>query len=462
MWEKNKEPNKELVILLQKICELKNSLLTVQCNIVKVILNDKISQIETNVSNIMYEKNTEKVKTFNEELKVNGKFSQNGVWKLKKKLCLKSRDPPMAKKDIEGNLVTNPQLLKELYMDTYKHRLRHRKMNEEYVDILNMKESLWKLRMDRLVRKKSDSWNMEDLDRALSSLKTNQARDPLGMVADIFKPKNIGSELKLAILELMNGVKNNLFVPENMQLASITSIFKNKGLKFELKNDRGIFILTIFRKILDKLLYNDKYTSIEVNMSYSNIGARKKKNIKNHLFIIYAVINSVINGDMDPIDIQVYDLEQAFDALWLEDCLNDMYDVLLEGERDDKLALIYMTNVKNTAYINTPIGVTPNIQLPKIVQQGGVWGPLECSNSVDKIGRNCNSRGINYYKYKKVVNILPLAMVDDLCAISVCGNDSVCVNSYMETHINIKKLKFHTPDLKGKTMSDASKGFFIQ
>ena len=110
-----------------------------------------------------------------------------------------------------------------------------------------------------------------------------------------------------------------------------------------------------------------------------------------------------------------------------------------------------MTNVKNTAYINTPIGVTPNIQLPKIVQQGGVWGPLECSNSVDKIGRNCNSRGINYYKYKKVVNILPLAMVDDLCAISVCGNDSVCVNSYMETHINMKKLKFHTPDLKGKS-----------
>ena len=42
---KNKEPNKELVILLQKISELKNSLLTVQCHIAKVILKDKISQI---------------------------------------------------------------------------------------------------------------------------------------------------------------------------------------------------------------------------------------------------------------------------------------------------------------------------------------------------------------------------------------------------------------------------------
>ena len=88
---------------MQKISELKNSLLTVQCNIAKVILKDKISQIETNVSNIVYEKNTEKVKTFNDELKLNGKFSQNGVWKLKRKLCLKSRNPLVAKKDIEGN-----------------------------------------------------------------------------------------------------------------------------------------------------------------------------------------------------------------------------------------------------------------------------------------------------------------------------------------------------------------------
>ena len=42
------------------------------------------------------------------------------------------------------------------------------------------------------------------------------------------------------------------------------------------------------------------------------------------------MINSVINGGMAPIDIQIYDLEQEFDSLWLEDCLNDIYDVLSE------------------------------------------------------------------------------------------------------------------------------------
>ena len=162
------------------------------------------------------------------------------------------------------------------------------------------------------------------LDKALSSLKSNQARDPLGMLGDLFKPHIVGLNLKKAILDLLNGVKSNLVIPEQMRLASVTSIYKNKGSRFDLKNDRGIFVLTIFRKILDRLIYNDKYPSIEEKMSDSNIGARKGKNIRNHLFIIYSVINSVTNGGMAPIDIQIYDLEQEFDSLWLEDCLNDI------------------------------------------------------------------------------------------------------------------------------------------
>ena len=58
-------------------------------------------------------------------------------------------------------------------------------------------------------------------------------------------------------------------------------------------------------------------------MSDSNIGARKMKNIRNHLFIIYGVINSVLKGESECIDIQIYDLVKAFDVLWLADTMND-------------------------------------------------------------------------------------------------------------------------------------------
>ena len=156
-------------------------------------------------------------------------------------------------------------------------------------------------------------------------------------------------------------------------------------------------------------------------MSDSNIGARKDKNIRNHLFVIHWVINSVLNEEKNPIDIQIYDLEQAFDALWLEDCLNDVFDNLSDEERDDKIVLVYESNVSNLVAVNTAVGQTDRIQIPRIVQQGGGWGPMECSNSVDTIGKKYYEQGIHSYLSKESVKILPLAMVDDLLGINECS-----------------------------------------
>ena len=135
---------------------------------------------------------------------------------------------------------------------------------------------------------------MKDLEAVLKSLKNNQSRDPLGMINEIFKPGVIGQDFKRAVLALMNGMKKSLEVPTFMQLSNITTIYKMKGSRLEMENERGIFILMVFRKIYDKLLYNDKYEEIDSNMSDSNIGGRKKKNIKNHLFIVYGVINAAL------------------------------------------------------------------------------------------------------------------------------------------------------------------------
>ena len=334
----------------------------------------------------------------------------------------------MAKKDSNGNIITSTSQLKDLYLQTYKHRLRHRPIENGYINIMLLKEELWERRLKSLRKNISPPWTMKNLEDVLRSLKNNQARDPVGMVNELFKLENIGSKLKWAILDLMNCLKSNLFIPEKFQLSNITSIFKNKGSRLDLKNDRGIFILTTLRKILDKLTYNDKYLGIESNMSDSNIGARKDKNIRNHLFVIHGVINSVLNEEKNPIDIQIYDLEQAFDALWLEDCLNDVFDNLPDEERDDKIVLVYESNVSNLVAVNTAVGQTDRIQIPRIVQQGGGWGPMECSNSVDTIGKKCYERGIHSYLYKESVKILPLAMVDDLLGISECGNKSLQQN----------------------------------
>ena len=98
---------------------------------------------------------------------------------------------------------------------------------------------------------------------------------------------------------------------------------------------------------MDKLIYNDLYPEIEENMSNSNIGAMKNKNVRNHLFVVYGIINSVVRGESPCVDIQIFDLEKCFDVLWLEDVMNDLYESVPHSGRNDKLALLYKSNYEN-------------------------------------------------------------------------------------------------------------------
>ena len=125
---------------------------------------------------------------------------------------------------------------------------------------------------------------------------------------------------------LFNKVKETLSIPKFMELCNIVGIYKGKGEKMDLKNDRGIFIVNIFRSILMKLIYGDKYDIVDKNMSDSNVGARKKKNIRNHIFILNGIINEALQKKSEPVDIVIVDYKQCFDSLWLEECMNDLYE----------------------------------------------------------------------------------------------------------------------------------------
>ena len=50
-----------------------------------------------------------------------------------------------------------------------------------------------------------------------------------------------------------------------------------------------------------------------------------------------------------------------------------------------------------------------------------------------------------------MVDVLPLSMVDDLLAIAPCGIKSIALNAFINVHIEMKKLRFHTPNSDGKT-----------
>ena len=163
----------------------------------------------------------------------------------------------MGKVDKGGNLITAPPLLLKLYTDTYIHRLRHRDMKVNLMDVYEMKTLLWERQLEACKSNKTKNWNDKDLITVLKKLKNNKSRDPDGLINEILKPNVIGGNLLTGLLNLVNGVKRELWFPAFMQKANITSIFKKSGSRFSLESDRGIFVTNVLKRVIDGLIYND-------------------------------------------------------------------------------------------------------------------------------------------------------------------------------------------------------------
>ena len=177
------------------------------------------------------------------------------------------------------------------------------------------------------------------------------------------------------------------YFPDFTRLADVSTIYKGKGEKSNLNNDRGIFIVSIFRGLVMKLVYKDIYEIIDESMSDSQIGSRKGKNIRNHVWVLNSIICDTLSAkSKKPTNIKIYDYKQCFDSLWLEECLNDMYS---GGLKDDKFNLLYSANQLVNIAVRTPVGKTEVGSIENVVIQGDVFGPMLCSKLVYSFGKEC-------------------------------------------------------------------------
>ena len=340
--------------------------------------------------------------------------------------------------DDHGNIVTSPNGIEKIALETYKKRLENRPMKDNLKGIQEEKENLCKIRLEIAKRTKTAPWTMDNLDAVLKYLKRNKSRDPFGYANEIFRPEVAGDDLKKAILILMNRIKMEQIFPEVLELCDISSIYKRRGNRNSFENYRGIFRVCIFRTILDRLIYNDEYEVIDSNLSDSNVGARKSRNIRDNIFVVNAIANSVVKGKEKSVDMQIYDVEKCFDALWLQDCVNDVFEA---GLQNDKLPLLFLENSNAKVAVKTPNGISERINIKNIIMQGSVWGSLFCTASMDKLGQLAYENENLLYWYKGTVAVPPLCMVDDILAVQECSEASVRINSVINSFIELKKLK---------------------
>ena len=434
---KQQKPTK-LSILFDRKCSLQQKLKKqVQNN----DIIEELDNVEKEIAKEVANENREKViSTFKLLSNTDGTTNVNGMWGLKRKIFPKnSRQLPLAKKNENNKLISSQNELKMLYLKTFEHRLRHRPMKNNLKKLEKLKEELCSKRIKLAIKNKSEKWDICALRNTLKALKKNKTRDAHDLINEIFKPNVAGKDLENSMLKMFNKMKEEITIPEFMSFVNIVCIYKGKGSKLELKNDRGIFIINVLKSIFMKMVWKDIYDTLDENMSDSIIGGRKEKGIRNHIFIVNGIINQVINGKACPIDIEIIDYRQCFDSMWLSESLNDLYE---SGIQNDNLAIIAAANAKNHVAVKTPAGITNRVTIERLIMQGEVTGSGQCSNMIDTFGKECLKEDKLLYKYKDDLGVPPLAMVDDVLAISRCGVESIEMNAYLNQKTNIKRLQF--------------------
>ena len=295
----------------------------------------------------------------------------------------------------------------------------------------------------------SSLWTMTDLEAALKDLKNNKSRDNDGLVNEIFKKDMIGEDLKKSLLIMFNNLKQKKMIPIFMNYANITTVPK-KGSKILLVNQRGIFRVSVVRGILMRLIYNEKYHIIDSNMSDGQMGARKKKGCRNNIFIINGIIHDVMTSkNMKPVQLQICDYKQMFDAIKLQEALSDIYDV---GVNDDNLSLLYQANKDVRMAVNTPSGLSDRQSIEDVVLQGDTWGSILASVQVDSIAKEVENSGYGYL-YKNVLPVSLLGLVDDMIGVSEAGYKAQQLNTLLNVKTAEKRLQFGVSKCKSMLIS---------
>ena len=373
-------------------------------------------------------------------------FSQNPeniemqkMWKSLKNICPKLKPIlPAAKRNYKGKVISGKKEIRNLLAKEYKNRLRSRPYRKDYLSTKLRRKRIFSLKLSLSKLRKSLPWTLKDLECALGDLKRNKSRDSEGLVNEIFKADVIGSNLKESLLLMFNGLKNENSIAKFMNLANITTVPK-KGSKIELKNQRGIFRVSVIRAILMRMIYNSKYSVIDKNISDCQMGARKGKGCKTNIWMINGLIHETLhNKKKKPIVLQIYDYKQMFDSVNLQEAISDIYDY---GLKDNNLSLIHLANEEVQMAVKTSGGLTDRQVIKNSVLQGDTWGSILASVQVDAIAKDVVEADLGYL-YKENLPVSILGLVDDIIGVSEAGFKAQQMNVILNVKSAEKCLQF--------------------
>ena len=136
----------------------------------------------------------------------------------------------------------------------------------------------------------------------------------------------------------------------------------------------------------------------------------------------------------------MYRCKKCFDEISYYETYNDLWEA---GICNDKFKLLSKLDENCNVVVKTPCGVTNEFDLKQLIMQGSVFGSLKCVIQTDTLGKEAlaEGEGCSLYKYKNMVDIPPLSLVDDIMSVSNCSPQTMVINGSLNSKIESRKLR---------------------
>ena len=124
--------------------------------------------------------------------------------------------------------------------------------------------------------------------------------------------------MKYIYVDLFNQILNSGQIPESWTIGMIVPIYKNKGVKSDFDNYRGITILSCLGKLFTSVINArlNMYAN-EVNLiSENQTGFRKKYSTLDHIFLLINILEILVKKSSQKLYCAFIDYKKAFDTVW--------------------------------------------------------------------------------------------------------------------------------------------------
>ena len=337
-----------------------------------------------------------------EEIRVDGKFSSGGFWKMRKRMRRKKDDEIHAVEDKEGKLLTENEDIIKRYGEYFKDLLtntNNKTRLPENKDVVENVERKFKKIWEEGMKQQPKETEMELVKRTVNKLKRGKARDDMDWNNEMVKGG--GEEMLLSLKKMADIVKQKLQIPSPWQSMIIKSTHK-QGTKADLNNKRGLFLTNIISKIFETI--QDQETEVLYDI-LQNGGTRGRGIVDS--WIILMALRDEARRLQKPLYLFFGDLVKCFDRLWLKDCVVDLHEC---GMRERDAIMVYKLNEEAKFKVSTPAGMTEMITVKEIVKQGTVFGPKLCCATTGKVNEGLEEREYIYPS----VSIQAVTFVDDI------------------------------------------------